>query len=68
MREIRILKKEISAPTILQNTKLLVAQCSANVWKYHMAGHYEQSHAQLAIPEAFVVCNAEKEAISVNDK
>ena len=42
--------------------------CSADVWKYHMAGHYEQSHPQLAIPEAFVVSNAEKEAISVYDK
>ena len=38
--------------------------CSADVWKYHMAEHYKQCHPLLAVPAVFQVSDEEKNSIS----
>ena len=38
--------------------------CSADVWKYHMAEHYKQCHPLLSVPESFTVSDEERKSIS----
>ena len=41
------------------------AGCSAVLWTYHMASHYEQCHSALKIPAKFVLSDAEKKGIAI---
>ena len=38
--------------------------CSADVWKYHMADHYDQCHPLLTLPDEFVISDVERNSIN----